>query len=207
MLLFAMVIMVTAVAGCRHSTPMMIDAAKEGDVAKLEKLIRRGGDVNTKGEYDITPLHNASWHGHIDIAVLLIRKGADVKAKDEHVVTPLHCAAENGHRDIVALLIEKGADVNAKEIIDCTPLHWAARQGHKDTAALLIEKGADLNAKNRYGWTPLDLAKDLGWTTLGFSGNREIVSLLRSHGAKTGEELRNESSVKSQGSNVKEEKK
>jgi ankyrin repeat protein len=46
----------------------------------------------------------------------------------------------------------------------------------KDVVVSLIEKGADINAKNKDGETPLDLALR--------QGHKEIVELLRKHGAK-----------------------
>ena len=74
-----------------------------------------GADVNAKEVGDKwTPLHNAAWGGHKEIAELLIAKGADMNAKDDEGMTPLHPAAAAGHREIAELLIAKGVDVNAK---------------------------------------------------------------------------------------------
>jgi len=77
------------------------------------------------------------------------------------------------------LLIKKGAKVNVKNFEGFTPLHEAARINQGDTVALLIEKGAELNVINKEGKTAMDLAKD-----------PDIKTLLRSHGAKTGAELK-----------------
>ena len=55
-------------------------------------------------------------------------------------------------------------------------MHYAASVGHKDVVELLIAKDADVNAKNRKGKTPLSLANE--------KGHKEIVELLRTHGAK-----------------------
>ena len=56
-----------------------------------------------------------------------------------------------------------------------TPLHYAAR-GHKNVAELLLDNGADVNAKDKHGNTPLHKAT--------LRGNKDIVELLRKHGAK-----------------------
>jgi cytohesin len=63
-----------------------------------------------------------------------------------------------------------------------TPLHNAAWKGHNEIAKLLIVKGADVNAKDVEGQTPLDWAEE--------EKHKEIASLLRKHGGKTGEELK-----------------
>ena len=41
---------------------------------------------------------------------------------------------------------------------------------------LLLKKGADVNLKHEYGWTALKIAKG--------KGNKDIVELLKAHGAK-----------------------
>ena len=66
-------------------------------------LIAKGANVNTKDNWDWTPLHSAVY-GHKDIVELLIAKGADVNARDAEGRTPLSYAGEEGHTEIVELL-------------------------------------------------------------------------------------------------------
>ena len=154
--------------------------AEQGDMSEVRRLIRMLG-VNTRNEYDETPLHHAGWGGHTTVAELLISKGAEVNAGGCFGEAPLHRAAEWGHTAVAELLIANGADLNAESCIGDTPLHWAAGNGQTAVAELLIAKGADVNARSKDGRTPLDSAAGRNGT--------KITTLLRKHGGKTGQEL------------------
>lgn len=149
----------------------LFDAAKAGDKAKVEALLDKGADVNTKDFAGRTPLHVAALLGKNELAELLISKGADVNAKDIRGETPLHMVASYNKKEVAELLISKGADVNAKSDNGETPLHSAAYEGRKEIAELLISKGADVNAKMNYGETPLDMATE--------KKKNEVVALLQ----------------------------
>jgi len=58
-------------------------------------------------------------------------------------------------------------------------LFFIAPSGKEDLVELLLKNGAKVNHTNKYGKTPLDEAAD-----------EKIADLLRKHGGKTGEELR-----------------
>ena len=63
-------------------------------------------------------------------------------------------------------------------------IHEAAMQKNLDVVKQHIAAGADVNAKDVNGYTPLD------WAI--FNKDTKTVDLLRSHGGKTGEELKAE---------------
>ncbi len=98
------------------------DAAATGNIEAVKQHLAAGTDVNAKGKYGATPLHNTAIK---KIAELLIPNGAEVNAKDGNGWTPLHYAAGRGHRETAELLIAKGADVNAKGADGKTPLDAA----------------------------------------------------------------------------------
>jgi len=108
-------------------------AAEEGDLARVQRLIEHGADVNGKVLYGETALHRAAGKGHKDIVGLLIAKGGDVNAKmTELGGTPLHEVVDANHVDVAELLIAKGADINAKDDHGRTPLYRAVFYGRKD---------------------------------------------------------------------------
>ena len=90
----------------------MVDAARDGDINTVNRLINSGADVN--GEADDegtgTALIGASAEGHADVVRLLIRRGADVNKSARYFgknETPLQAAA--GYPKIVAILKKAGA--------------------------------------------------------------------------------------------------
>ena len=98
------------------------EAVSTGNIEAVKQHLAAGEDVNAKGKYGATPLHNTAIK---EIAELLIPNGAEVNAKDGNGWTPLHYAAGRGHRETAELLIAKGADVNAKGADGKTPLDSA----------------------------------------------------------------------------------
>lgn len=130
-------------------------AASDGDVDKIEKLIRAGADVNATNDIHETPLLIAAGRGHAPAAEALIRAGANVNAQTDTGYSPLHAAADYGHSAVVVALIRGKADVNILNELNLTPLHLAASWGFIDSVNALIKAGANVNAKTIAGETPL----------------------------------------------------
>ena len=157
----------------------------DGNIEAVKQQLANGTDVNAQnGPVGRTPLHEAALRGHKEVVELVIDKDADVNAKNWEGGTPLHYAALTGRKEIAELLIDNGADVNAKDDDGSTPLRYAVGWGHKEIVELLIANGADVNVKSKFGETPLDLAI--------INNETETAAILRKHGAKTGEELKDE---------------
>jgi len=150
-------------------------AAARGNIAEIRAEIEKGMDVNRKGNY------SCFWGAWVSPARIALEANR----------TPLHVAIKSGHTEIARFLVGKGADVNAVGHLDYTSLHYAAWYKHKDIAEFLIKNGADVNAWCKvlshdrlfieHGGTPLDLAR-----------TDEMKDFLRSHGGKTGDELKKE---------------
>jgi len=123
---------------------------------KLVKYLIKQHDQppSAKGGYYGTPLHAASYKGHLDAMTELIDAGADVKATNG-TKTPLHVAYYGGQRDAMDLLLKHGAEVDAKDSFQNTLLHQASLDGQEDVVELLLWHEAEANAKNRKDWTPL----------------------------------------------------
>jgi ankyrin repeat protein len=189
-----------ALVGC---TPDLHKAAREGDADRVRELLDAGADVNVrnadKQRLQYTPLHWATYYGHLEIAAILISRGADLDAEDPTYSTPLYLAAEQGHPKVVEFLISKGAEVNVKSNKwGYTPLQRAAwesvtmrkhlggrtvaeaelNENYLEIVGMLLEKGAKVNARDNGGKTPLDQAVR--------NGEKEIVALLRKHGGRHG---------------------
>jgi len=102
-------------------------AVKEGNVSKVQQLLRRGADPNICDAHHLTLLHQAAYWGEKEIVALLLKHGAKVDLDNGKGWTALHSAAVSGGLK------------NRKEIID-----------------LLVGHGADPEKRDKNGWTPKD---------------------------------------------------
>ncbi len=85
-------------------------AAKDGDLAALEKALGDGADPNRLGEKGISPLSWASILGRDDAIRMLLDHDADINRRNADGGTPLHAAAFLGRSSTVTLLLSRGAD-------------------------------------------------------------------------------------------------
>ncbi|KAB2847035.1 MAG: ankyrin repeat domain-containing protein [Hyphomicrobiaceae bacterium] len=99
----------------------LIESAKKGDLAGIEKALAAGADVNAKADYDDTALNYAAENGHKEVVARLIAGGADIENKGGADKTPIKNAAFAGNIGIVRLLLEKGARIN-NDLLDSVAL-------------------------------------------------------------------------------------
>jgi len=124
--------------------------------------------------YHGTPLHAASYKGHIGVARALLEGGTGINelAGDR---TPLHAAYYGEQLEAMEFLLQNGASVNTRDALNHTLLHRASCDDRISYCELLHKYRADINARDRNGWTPLH------WAAL--RGYVEVTQFLLKEGA------------------------
>ena len=135
----------------------LYEAACSGDRSLLESAIKKGADINSRGQGGYTALHWAAQENQKQAATLLLDAGAYVNARTgESGWTPLHIAAMKSNQDVGKILIDRGADLQAENKNNRkTPIVIARRAADLDFASFLLDEGARLDVRDRWGWTPL----------------------------------------------------
>lgn len=135
-------------------------AIRQDNPGAIERLLKRGFDVNTKDEKGQPPLVFAIKEGTDRATKALVDwPKTDVNLKSNVGETALMMAAIKGRNDLAVQLVKKGADVNQK---GWTPLHYAASGGTLDTMKLLLDNHAYIDAESPNGTTPLMMAARYG---------------------------------------------
>ncbi|XP_005098505.1 serine/threonine-protein phosphatase 6 regulatory ankyrin repeat subunit A [Aplysia californica] len=165
-------------------------AAFHGDLESVETLIKKGADVNFKGNPLSRPaLISAVVGKNVEVARYLLDCGADVNTKNPSGETALTKAARTDDGSIVSLLIEKGAWLNVSNYEDLTALMLAASCKNFPAFRCLMEAGADFDLRCHYNYNETLLTMLLSEKSYSVFA-RFIVCLVR-HGAKvsTGEAM------------------
>ena len=84
----------------------LIDAAKDGDVRRLDELLTRGADIHQRDEHGWTPLAWAAGNGATQAVRLLLERGADVTATGRDNRTPLMIAKAASRDETTAVITE-----------------------------------------------------------------------------------------------------
>ncbi len=153
----------------------LLRAVQRNEVDKVKQLLDRGANIESKVNYDQTPLCWAIQRNNVDMVKLLLDAGADVKSIDDHSQTPLYWAVQRNNVDIVKLLLAAGADVKSKDEDDQRLLWRALLINNVDIVKLLLDRGANIDSKDKNNKTPLLWAAR--------NGNIDVVKLLLDAGA------------------------
>ena len=136
-------------------------ATRSNRVSTVEMILDMGGDVNSRDEDDMTPLHIAAASpDSLHLVELFLSRGCDVCAEDDRERTALHLACSRTDSIIaeLELLIFHGSDINASDEDGWTPLHNAVENENLEATKLLLKHGADVCAEDDHGRTALHLA-------------------------------------------------
>ncbi len=146
-----------------------MNAAKNGDLTKLKKIIPliRNRDIRDKN--NMTALMYAAEKNHPEVVKLLINNGADIEAC-HYRATALVYAVYNGNMACVRALLDAKAktDICLRFNGNQGILHLIPK-GNVEILHMLIQAGAPLNQTDDGGHTPLMwavLQKDLTFLTI-----------------------------------------
>ena len=117
------------VGGKGREDPLMVSAAKAGDIATVRVLLAGGEGVDGPGSHRRTALMYAASTGDPDLVRLLLDAGAEVGARDRSGNTALFVMPPTDDTGTIELLLARGAGVNDRNKEDHTPLRSAAYLG------------------------------------------------------------------------------
>uniref|UniRef100_A0A3P9QFC9 Ankyrin repeat and SOCS box containing 5 n=1 Tax=Poecilia reticulata TaxID=8081 RepID=A0A3P9QFC9_POERE len=187
------------------------DAASQGRLLILRRLLAEGYHVNIKTIDQVTPLHEACLSGHVACVRALLSAGANVNAATIDGVTPLYNCCASGSVGCMELLLQNGAHMHTLHTHFPSSMHEACRRGmhtHQCVESLLSH-GADPDHQVPHLGSPLyvsclhrhtacsKLLLDKGASVnAGKSGesplhvaarqnSTDLVSVLLDHGAET----------------------
>ena len=110
-LMFGLCCAASAADAPQAKETLLLSAAEKNDVARVQRLIAAGVDVNAKDndKYGSTALMLAAEKNSVDVARLLIEAGADVNAKSNNGLTALWYARNYYKKNVRELLEAAGA--------------------------------------------------------------------------------------------------
>ncbi|XP_047599262.1 ankyrin repeat domain-containing protein 26 isoform X6 [Lutra lutra] len=133
-------------------------AAFVGDVAKMQRLLLLGKDLNKRDKMKRTPLHLACTIGHADMVTLLVERKCQLNLCDRECRTPLMKAVQCQEEACVTILLEHGANPHLTDNFGNTALHYAVAGDNTSIVEKLILYHANVEARNKFELTPFLLA-------------------------------------------------
>jgi beta-lactamase regulating signal transducer with metallopeptidase domain len=125
----------------------LYEAAEEGDIEAINRLLSAGANINCAIEGDGSPLIAAARTGRLATVRHLLDRGADPNMPVPGDGSPLIAAAHAGSVSVVQLLLDRNANIEQVVEGDENALIQASAAGRLDVVKLLVARGADVNAR------------------------------------------------------------
>jgi beta-lactamase regulating signal transducer with metallopeptidase domain/ankyrin repeat protein len=150
-------------------TKSLTDAARKGNLAEVENLLKQGADSNAKGSNGLSVLYTAVAKNRLDVVTALLQYGADPNRSNNGWDQVLFAA---WNAPMLKVLLEGGANPNVDNGFG-TPL---AEARDAESVRLLVQHGANLNPNLKYGVTLVESA-------IGSGVKADVVNELIKQGA------------------------
>lgn len=137
----------------------LIEAARCGDVARLERLLSGAGINSVPINQVFNIFHAAIEKDHVGCVEALLKVWRlDNEFAKETGSTPLIVAIAENASGCFKLLLDHGASLTATDFAGRTPLLVAAKNGAANAIEPLLNAGSDLEACDNLGYTAVMLA-------------------------------------------------
>lgn len=148
----------------------VFDAARNGDVKRLEELVKINPDtVNAKNASGFTPLIIAGYRDQINAVNFLLDHQADVQT-DSPEGPAILAACYKGNLNLAKILVAYKANVNAVNIHGTSALMYAALSKNVELVKLLLRHGARRDLVEKSGKDALAYAR--------MGGSEAMIALL-----------------------------
>ena len=143
----------------------------------MQLLLEHGADVEDRRGFTFgTALHDASFHGQLEIVDLLLQYKADVNARSKFNQDLVQSLLDLGHHEVARFLLKHGVDIYGQYDFADRPLLTAADDGFVEFMRLLRKHGEDMHIREFDDQTPFQIATE--------NGHHEIAQLLLEHGSE-----------------------
>eukprot|EP00854_Cymbomonas_tetramitiformis_P004787 gene4787-5854_t len=137
-------------------------AAADGDLDQLRRLVHTGLDVNCCDYDSRTALHLAASNGHLPcVQYLLELKAIDVNPEDRKGGTPLEDAVRHDHKEVQKLLGDKGGTFGSNTDV-AAQLCEAAAKNDLDSLKTMYNSNVNLNITDYDNRSAIHLAASNG---------------------------------------------
>merc|ERR1719171_2706793 len=134
--------MMKQLTAINESSVSLHDAAKRGDLQRLQEYLQDGKDVNARDFKGVTALGYAVGHDQLSAVKVLIDAKANLDDVDSVGNSAVHFAAGYGRVKVLEHLLARGASASKVNQMGMTALAAAQQNNHAAVIGILQRHGA-----------------------------------------------------------------